>query len=237
MKNYRQTSKLRNMRKFLLFCLSLFVGTTVGYAQDDDVNHAFEFVTNDGVVIPHGSVYVIDKVVTEEDPETGETFPMLPSDFVIKNVSGTATDLVRIANEITRIDNGSYSTCAMGACLAGRTEPEYFSSSAGTIEPGATSGDLQTEWYPDTYGECDVDLQIEIGENAGFGQFGFLDFGPLITVKFVYYDFSRVDEGISGAPARIVGRYTLDGQAVNYLQHGVYILRMSDGTSRKVVVR
>ena len=225
------------MRKSLLFCLSLLVGTTVGYAQDDEVSHSFEFVTNDGVTIPHGSVYVIDKVVNEEDPETGETYPMLPSDFVIKNVSGTATDMVRIANEITRIDNGSYSTCAMGACLAGRTEPEYFSSAAGTIAPGATSGDLQTEWYPTAYGECDVDLQIEIGENLGFGQFGFLEFGPMIKVRFVYADPVGIHEGVSQQPATIVGRYTLDGQAVSYLRHGVYILRMSDGTSRKVVVR
>ena len=225
------------MRKFLLFCLSLCVGTTVGYAQDDEVNHSFEFVTNAGDIIPHGSVYVINSVVSEEDPETGELTVMIPSDFMVKNVSGTATDLVRLANEITRIDNGSYMTCALGSCLPGRTEPGYFSSASGTIAPGATSGDLQTEWYPDAYGECDVELQIEMGEDLGFGEFGFSDYGPKITVKFVYSDPVGVKDGICSRPAEIVGRYTLDGQAVNFLTHGVYILRMSDGTTRKVIVK
>ena len=193
------------MRKFLLFCLSLCVGTTVGYAQDDEVDHSFEFVTNAGDIIPHGSVYVINSVVSEEDPET--------------------------------IDNGSYMTCALGSCLPGRTEPGYFSSASGTIAPGATSGDLQTEWYPDAYGECDVELQIEMGEDLGFGEFGFSDYGPKITLKFVYSDPVGVKDGISSRPAEIVGRYTLDGQAVNFLTHGVYILRMSDGTTRKVIVK
>ncbi len=224
------------MRKLLLFCVSLLVGATGCYAQDE-VNHAFEFVTNEGATIPHGAVWVIDQVEMEEDPGTGELLPMLCSDFVIKNVSGSSFDQVRLANEITRIDNGSYSTCAMGACLAGRTQPEYFSSHHGTIAPGETSGDLQTEWYPDTYGECDVDLQIEIGEQDAAGDFSFLDYGPLITVKFVYTDPVGVEEGMEKMPARIVGRYTLDGQAVSYLGKGVYVLRMSDGSSRKVVVK
>ena len=232
----RKHQLLRNMRKCLLFCLSLLIGTTVGYAQDE-VNHSFEFVTNSGEIIPHGSVYVISTVVTEEDPETGEMTVVMPSDFVIKNLSGSATDLVRLANDITRIDNGIYMTCALGSCLPGRTQPDYFSSASGAIAPGSTSGDLQTEWYPDAYGECDVDLQIELGEDLGFGEFGFIDFGPMITVKYVYSDPVGMKEGVSERSAEIVGRYTLDGQPVTFLTHGVYILRMSDGTTRKVVVR
>lgn len=223
------------MKKLFTFCLAV-MGCMMVYAQDD-VNHAYEFVKADGTVIPNGSTVVVDRVVKEEDPETGEEIVMVVADFTVKNVSGTNDGLVRLVNTITRIDNGSYSTCAMGLCIPGKTEVEEFYSSHASIPVGATAGDLQTEWYADAYGQCIVELQIEIGQKYGVNDFEFLDFGPSITAVFDYPDPSGVKELGQGRYATEVARYTLGGAKTSAAQKGVQVVRLSDGSTRKIVVR
>ena len=224
------------MKKFFTFCMAVVLGSMMAYAQDE-VNHDYEFVTAEGEVIPDGSTVTINRVVKEEDPETGEEMVMIVADFTVKNISGNNNDLVRIVNTITRIDNGSYNTCAMGLCIPGKTEPCEFYTSHASIAQGATAGDLQTEWYPDAYGQCIVELQLEIGEKYGVNDFEFIDFGPKITAVFDYPDPSGVKEIVPGKGVSEIAHYSLDGKRVSATQKGVHVIRLADGSTRKVVVR
>lgn len=224
------------MKKIFTLCICLVMGGMASFAQEDDeIDHSYEFVTQAGDVIPHGSVLTLDQVVAEEDPETGEVSYMISTDFVVKSIEGFPTDLVRISNNITRIDNGGYTTCALGSCLPERTTVSQFYSAHASIAPGATSGDLQTEWIAYDYGTCTVEMQIEIGSKVGFGNFQFEAYGPKITVNFVNPDPAKITKTIKDAA--VVGRYALDGRELSVPQRGVNILRMSDGTTRKVMVK
>ena len=224
------------MKKLFTFCVAVAMGSLMAYAQDD-VCHDYEFVTAEGTVIPDGSSIVISRIEKEEDPETGEEMVMVVADFTVKNVSGNNDALVRIVNNITRIDNGSYNTCAMGLCIPGKTEPGEFYTSHASIPQGSTAGDLQTEWYPDAYGKCIVELQLEIGEKYGFNDFEFIDFGPKITAVFDYPDPSGVKEVQEGMAVSETAHFTLDGARTSASQKGVHVVRYSDGKVRKVIVR
>ena len=226
------------MKKMYLLCIALFMCGTVAFAQDDDVNHAYEFVTNTGELIPNGSQHYGPVVTMEEDPETGEMIPKISADFTVKNVAGEDNTPVRVAFIITRIDNGSFVTCAMGSCLPGRTEVCEFNSAYGTISQGGTAGDMQTEWYPDDYGECVVDMQIEIGQRNENNVVQVVDWGPMITA---YFQYKKIDDGVEnlqrGDALHIAARHTMDGQTVSRPVKGINILRMADGSVRKVLVR
>ena len=225
------------MKKIFTLCFCVVMGCTMAFAQDDEeIDNSYEFVSKTGEIIPHGSVVILDHVEAEEDPETGEVSYMISTDFEVKSVEGFASDLVRISNNIIRIDNGGFATCALGSCIPERTTTGQFYSSASSIAPGATSGDLQTEWIAYDYGMCVVEMQIEIGSKVGFGNFKFEAYGPKITVQFVNADPAKVGKS-SAQTATVVARYSLDGRKLSAPQRGVNILHMSDGTTRKMVMK
>ncbi len=224
------------MKKIFTLMFALVGCCTLAVAQDDEeVDESYQFVTASGEVIANGSTIVMRDVELEEDPGTGELTYVVPADFQVKNVSNTFGECVRLYMVITQIDNGEFNTCALGNCIPGKSEPCDLYTSAKRMDVDEVSGDLLTEWYSFDYGKCVVEMQIEVGEIVGFGNFSFLDYGPKITVEFVNPDPAgiRAVDG-TAVPAE---RYTLDGRHAGESQKGIQIVRFSDGSVHKMVVR
>lgn len=72
-----------------------------------------------------------------------------------------------------------------------------------------------------------ADITIQINSNGKLAE----------TVVSVEISETTDIDAVEGAKAEEVGRYTLDGKMLNAPQRGINIIRMSDGTIKKVIVR
>lgn len=72
-----------------------------------------------------------------------------------------------------------------------------------------------------------ADITIQINSNGKLAE----------TVVSVEISEATDIDAVEGAKAEEVGRYTLDGKMLNAPQRGINIIRMSDGTIKKVIVR
>lgn len=72
-----------------------------------------------------------------------------------------------------------------------------------------------------------ADITIQINSNGKLAE----------TVVSVEISAATDIDAVEGAKAEEVGRYTLDGKMLNAPQRGINIIRMSDGTIKKVIVR
>lgn len=72
-----------------------------------------------------------------------------------------------------------------------------------------------------------ADITIQINSNGKLAE----------TVVSVEVTEATDIDAVEGAKAEEVGRYTLDGKMLNAPQRGINIIRMSDGTIKKVIVR
>lgn len=222
-----------------IFTLMFALAGCCGFAmaqEEEEVNDSYQFINAAGEIIENGSTIVMQNVEKEEDPGTGEITYKVPADFQVKNVSNSFGEAVRLCMNITRIDNGEFSTCALGNCIPPKSEVGELFTSAQKLDMGAASGDLLTEWYAFEYGKCIVEMQMEVGEIVGFGTFTFLEYGPKITVEFNNPDPAGISEA-AGKAVTPVERYTLDGRTATATQKGIQVVRYSDGSVRKVAVK
>lgn len=72
-----------------------------------------------------------------------------------------------------------------------------------------------------------ADITVQINSNGKLAE----------TVVSVTVSEATDIEGVENSKAEEVGRYTLDGKMLNAPQRGINIIRMSDGTIKKVIVR
>lgn len=72
-----------------------------------------------------------------------------------------------------------------------------------------------------------ADITIQINSNGKLAE----------TVVSVEISEATDIDAVEGTKAEEVGRYTLDGKMLNAPQRGINIIRMSDGTIKKVIVR
>ena len=72
-----------------------------------------------------------------------------------------------------------------------------------------------------------ADITIQINSNGKLAE----------TVVSVEVTEATDIDAVEGVKAEETGRYTLDGKMLNAPQRGINIIRMSDGTIKKVIVR
>jgi hypothetical protein len=72
-----------------------------------------------------------------------------------------------------------------------------------------------------------ADITIQINSNGKLAE----------TVVSVEVTEATDIDAVEGVKAEETGRYTLDGKMLNSPQRGINIIRMSDGTIKKVIVR
>lgn len=207
------------MKRFLLFVIGvLFLGT----AQAQETDQTFQFIDNEGNVVPDGSVITVNSINTEGQ--------MIVPLFVQKVSSEKAA--VSLYETISDIPSGQWQTCAFGNCII--LEESGYSSK--TIVSDQMSHDIQTEWIPEQgmYASWTATLQIRrMNTQTKFGveQAGtlVLGYGPSVTIHFVYADPAGINT-VKTANEGEERYFTPSGRMVSRQQRGLCIVKLADGS-------
>ena len=224
--------------KRIFITLALFIGVAQFSILDSQFSiggvaaqdFTYEFSDEQGTIIPNGSVVKITKA---EEADDGSGDVVMNSGIYVKNIDGDASDLLRISYEVQTMDNGSMQICFPSACKfinsvsAGSTNP-------GTLRAGLSS--IATEWFPLDYGKCTVKISLETVVKTIGDNYTVIDDGPSLTLNFVYADPAHVDD--AGASVAVpVAYYSLSGQRLSSSHRGIAVVRLSDGSVEKRILR
>lgn len=206
------------MKKFftLLFC-SLWMTATVS-AQGNDTGYAF--------ADKEGNVFTESTLTCTTFEDDGWGTIMIPSNLYIKNVNADANTTVAIQANITKIDNGDVQLCFPVNCASYSDPGVKQKTATATIAQGEVKS-LQTEWMPAEQGECTVVYTAIVYNGlAEKGSFA-------ITVNYQYNTTGIANARIANASSK--SAYDLAGRRLSQGKRGLSIVRMADGTIRKVV--
>lgn len=187
------------MRKFftlLLFGLSMLAWP----AMAQEIDESYVFMDEEGNIIENGAT-VVRNVVESFD----EVSDVIYSGISVLNLGGSTTDHIKMNYVINRIDNGTYQICFPTTCNS-QTEAGTYETGMGQLM--ADLQNIQSEWFPQADGECDVTLTIEILTKQGLfpPTYNHKAWGPTIKVRFI--------KGDAPGPEPIVGDVNGD-QEVN----------------------
>lgn len=211
------------MKRIFTLCFVLLAGLAV-FAQGNTV----EFVDADGNVIPAGSTVMRDDI--EFSSTTG--FGTIHSGVYVKNMTNSSTSCA-VSCSIENMPSGQFQICGFGDCVPvpiNERVAEYPISSvidcdAITLEAGETK-DTQSEW-----------LRVRTGNYGSFNVKYSIQGGSEITVNYVYSDPTGINDVQASTDKIVVGYYTLDGQQLDCQQKGINIIKYSDGTTEKKLLR
>lgn len=224
------------MKKILLSLMALMSGITM-FAQAN--NHSFEFTDKDGNIIPDGSI------ITRNEVELDEIFETLQinSDLYVKNISANDT-YVGLTCEIKDMPWGDFQICFNGACIAALQKFEYeasdypFSKTLETqhiekIAAGTAPLSTSSEWKLEEgkYGSFNIVYTINEYDSNNKT---ITSNGPSVTIKYIYSDPTGINETKENN-ATIKSIYNGSGQLVKGMQKGMNIIKMSDGTTIKII--
>ena len=210
------------MKKTFTLIFALFLAITLS-AQD--TKGYFQFADKDGNIIADGTTIV--RNVPETD-DFGEV--LIHSGLFIKNVAAPNGTPVWLVTDITRIDNGTLQICFPQNCIS-YSRVGSNKSAASTIASGEQA-DIQSEWLPSAYGECFVTYTAKPLEK--FGKTYTENEGPSVTVHYIMQDPALISQTAT-SKAVPTATYDTQGRLASTDSHGMRIIRMSDGTVRKVI--
>ena len=199
---------------FTLLLLLVFVTS----AMADDL---YVFTDKQGNVIENGAT------ITCQDAESDDFgVVMVNSGLFVKNQAAPNGYSVAVQAKITRIDNGALQLCFPTNCYSYDKVGTYGGNDKKALSKGE-SHNLQTEWIPTEYGECIVEYTATSYQNL------FSKGTYKITVHYVFADPSGVTNARKADVQPLQG-FDLQGRQAMVGQHGLTIVRMSDGSIRKV---
>lgn len=203
------------MKKIFTLLTFLMLGTVI-YAQS-----YYVFTDKDGNVIEKGKT-----IECTEIEDTGFDLVM-KSGLFVKNVDAPSNYQVAVVAKITRIDNGAIQLCFPMNCFYYDTVGTHGGTTKASLSQGA-SQDILSEWIPKNFGECVVEYTAKSYQGA----FPKADY--TVTVHYKYADPAGIELVKGGQSASIRHCYDLLGRQTTGVQHGLNIIRMSDGSVRKV---
>ena len=112
------------------------------------------------------------------------------------------------------------------------------------ISGSATMVSIQTEWLPESstsYGAAKANLTVCYYEtktnDSGRKIAGdLIGYGPSVSVTFVNEDPTGINNAkLSGDSSEASAIYNLNGKKISNMGHGINIVRLHDGTVRKIV--
>ena len=202
---------------FTLLFFSLWINTMVS-AQS--ANFGYAFTDKDG------NAYSTDAITCNQAEDDGFGIVEIPSGLYIKNIDADEGTKVAIQANITKIDNGQVRLCFPVNCISYHSTGEQKMTETTEIAKGEVKN-LQTEWLPEEEGTCTVIYTATVYSGiVKKGSFA-------ITVNYQY--------GAAGITATIVkdvklqAAFDLSGRRLATGKRGLSIVRMADGTVRKVV--
>lgn len=186
---------------------------------------SLEFCYEDGTIIPNGSVVTVNT----PDPERlldDEIF--FESGVYIKNTTGSTVNSTLVFNLTEIAEDSELSVCLGTNCNMYRTLGEHSIANV-DLAAGSISS-MQCHWSPAydwdedeyVYGSCIGTYTLKAGSTAC----------STITVKFDYQDPAGISNVASAS--NVVATYDLQGRQAS-ASKGISIVRMSDGTVRKVL--
>ena len=210
-----------------VFTLLFFiVGTLSASAQ-------LQFVDKEGNVVPNGTTLTIEAVV--KDDGFGEVLVEANSGLSVKN---TSTNIVgtSVIWDVQQLDNGSMQVCFPANCVS-HDAVGIYQTDKGALEGGQVL-ELNSEWYAEsinTYGQAKVVYTLlGYDYNALNGSYTNMRDESLVTIIYTYTAPSAIENVTTGQKTE-KEVYTLDGRHSNRMQKGINLVRMGDGSVRKVI--
>jgi hypothetical protein len=158
----------------------------------------------------------------------------------INNVGGVvgsalATTTITNVYNIGEIVGTSY----VGACAGGSAAKTLMTNAFALKEYTITSGHTLVTEEQMRSGEVAYKLGAEFGQKIGVEAYPVLDGAKVFynSEKDSYYNATTAVEEIESEDATVVGYYDLQGRMLSKPQSGINIVRMSDGTVRKVYIK
>ena len=232
------------MKKHLLtVAMGLLMGTSA-FAQ-------VEFVDADGNVIPNGSTVTRNEI--EKLVPVLEMY-QINSGISVKNTSSSSVS-VKSQLEVTDLPFGQLALCFPGTCWVnvGDFTGSYpthkpvqstlaadgpWTSKEGTLGAGKLES-LQSEWKLNSLGLTTYDPDKNKG--AFTATYSLLVNDAVVSTIKVLYTTDKDATGIAGVKAdankTVVATYNAAGQQVAPGTKGLNIVKYSDGTTKKVVVK
>ena len=208
------------MKKLFTTLVFAFVGMVYAHAQ-------VQFVDNDGNVIPDGS----EVTFTTLDAELLQYgMIQIPMELSLKNAGTTPVDCT-VEYNVTHIDTdkGSFYCCAFGDCVRfnqiGTLTKGPVSIDAGSIDTTLR----QTEWSAKSetsYGKVQFIITASFASES-----------TSINVTLEYADPTSVSNIRNSGNTTETARYNTAGQRIYQPQRGINIVRYSDGTTKKIIIK
>lgn len=217
------------MKKVFTLAVSLFVISMVAFAQEEQ-GSTFQFVDARGAVVEDGS----SMTVTDYIDMMGD-IQMAPA-LYIKNASDERA-YCTLSCDVQEMSNGSFSNCMFGQCVS--SSSNIVESVQWVSEGGEKESVANAHWLPAAYGTAKVVYQIKVYEYTMGGGYSHIGNGPSVTVNFVYNENSTGidDVTVATGTAEEVARYGIDGSRLSQPTKGINLVKYSDGSTRKVLVK
>ncbi|MCR5535364.1 MAG: hypothetical protein K6F47_09375 [Bacteroidaceae bacterium] len=179
-----------------------------------------------------GNLYEEGAVINRTEVENEDIFmPQINSGLFVKNNGATENSKVAIAANITKIDNGSLQLCFPMSCDSYSTIGQRETQKTSLVR--GESQNIQSEWMPyevGAYGECSVTYTAKTYEGSMVvGVFS-------VTVNYKYSNAAGI-EPITQPSDKVGQYYNLQGSRIGASLHGLNIVRMKDGSVRKVIIK
>ena len=227
---------MKNFTKSLFAAVMFLAGVSTASAQ---VDNTFRFVDNKtGEEIPDGGIYYAEaeeEYVIPSMPELGSKLEA-KVDLSIENTS--AAEAYVSAYIVTEsMSSGKFQFCFPTNCLT--YAPEMTSPSGGIV--AGAKQPINTEWIPEKgkYGTAEFTIQLRLMAQNPLvpTEYSFVANGPKIIVKCNYADPAGINNAAAADKAIVKESYSIDGRRQVEPARGLNIVKMSDGTVRKVLAK
>jgi len=237
------------MKKHLLtVALGLLMGTSA-FAQVEFVDDAT------GKIVPDGSTIVRNTIDIQKHPTDGIVLvEQISSGLSAKNTSA-ATVQVASQVDVTDLPFGQFALCFPGSCWINvgnwkgtypthkpiqpnlSADGPWTSSTSGSLGAGKTQS-LESEWKISSFGNATWDGSI----GSFTATYSLLVNNAVVSTVKVLYTTDQKSTGIAGVYTEsesktVVATYNAAGQQVATGSKGLHIVKYSDGSTKKVVVK
>lgn len=219
------------MKKIFTLAMLLVLGLGTSFAQDEEIDNTLQFVDAQGAVVPDGS-----EITRTEVEDDGFGSLQIPTGLSVKNTSNEAVG-TKCEFNVLEVPTGTVNCCFPMACMSA-PKTGIFNTMGGSLDASETR-DFQTEWIGfEQYGKAKATFQILICELGQFGKAGdVIANGPKITINFVYSDPTGINGPTNVTVNRVAERYNAAGARIYAPVKGINILKMEDGSVKKVLVK
>lgn len=206
------------MKKTLTLLLML-AATLAAQAQH------YIFVDSNGQQVANGST--LTRSTPKDNPMTVSGYE-IGSGLFVKNVDANSDYTVLVETTISQIDNGELECCFPATCQNYRKTGTY--SSAQTQFGQGETASLHSEWLPAADGTCTVTYTLKVFN----GPFEMTDSRYAVTIGYLF-NMADIKQMAADAPQPAMLFDALGRRHTTAPRGGISIVRMSDGTVRKMV--